>query len=236
MQIYKPNLIQFETREQLYISAASIFLDHVIDSQSEEGVSRVALAGGNTPLELYKLIGKEQSIDWSRVEFFQTDERFVPAFSDQSNQKMILETIGEEILINQSDFRKIDTSQDINIAVNSYNEQIQSLDGVLFDLVILGVGEDGHIASLFPNQKYLSHQEAGVIKTTATNNHGAKDRISLTIESILNSKSIILLITGENKAFIANEMLEGTKVAKDFPVKFLLAHPKLTILYTDSEE
>jgi 6-phosphogluconolactonase len=236
MDIFKPNLIQFETQDQLYKSATALVLDNIIDSQNEEGVSRVALTGGNTPKKLYQLIAKENGIDWSRVEFYQTDERYVDQNSIDSNQKMILETIGEEIITHQSDFRRIDTSMDISLTVESYNEQINNLDGTLFDVVILGVGTDGHIASLFPNQNYLSHQEKKVIKTTATNGHNIKDRITLTIESILNSKAIILLITGEDKAFIINEILEGKKLAQEFPVKFLLAHPNLSIFYTDSNE
>jgi 6-phosphogluconolactonase len=118
--------------------------------------------------------------------------------------------------------------------VKLYNNEISLLDAPIFDLILLGAGTDGHIASLFPNQPYLNGEEDNVIATT-TNVHDVKQRISLSLNAILNSKNIFVYITGEEKYSIIEESFYGNRRATEYPIKFLFAHPEVTFFYCEEE-
>jgi 6-phosphogluconolactonase len=113
--------------------------------------------------------------------------------------------------------------------IENYREILDSLDEPFFDVCILSIGSDGHIASLFPNQEYLKHQEQTVIPTIATDDLPIPRRVSLSLETILSSRKLLVILKGDGKNKVLEEMLEGTKPAIDFPAKFLLAHPHLYI-------
>ena len=115
------------------------------------------------------------------------------------------------------------------MTIKEYSEKLDTLDGSFFDFTVLGIGQDGHIASLFPGGKYLKHQEETVIQTSAPRDFAVGKRISLTVESILSSSEILIMLVGENKQEALQEMLEGEKPATQFPAKFLLAHPNVRI-------
>jgi 6-phosphogluconolactonase len=130
-------------------------------------------------------------------------------------------------------FEKIFIKESLENTVKSYKSILEMLDVPLFDLAILGVGEDGHIASLFPNNDYLKGDQDLAIATKGPNNI---DRISLSLDAILSTKNIIVYMTGENKANVIEEIFYGSKKAIDFPVKFLFAHPNVTIYYCNETE
>jgi 6-phosphogluconolactonase len=233
MEVYKPVLTTFESNDKLYESATTIAINQILDIIGEKGTARIALSGGGTPLPLYKKLFSNPFIEPELIELFQTDERYVPASSTDSNQYNILQSLGE----NKGYFKElnlIDTSLPISESVDTYGEIIDNLDDVLFDLTILGIGEDGHFASLFPNGDYLNGDQPHVIHTRAKNTK-IKDRISISINDILKSDMILVLLTGENKRHVVPEILEGKKVALDFPAKFLLCHPNVTILESFEE-
>lgn len=234
MEFYKPVITTFETNASMYESAATLAINQILDSISENGISRIALSGGNTPLPLYKKLFSNPFIEPELIELYQTDERYIDNDSNQSNQLNINNCLGE----NTAYFKEInfiDTNLSIENAVSQYNEIIESLDGPLFDLTILGVGEDGHIASLFPKGNYLNGFQPSV-HFTSTSKFDTKERITLSLNSLLKSSMLLILLTGERKRHIVPEILEGKKEAIDFPAKFLLCHPNVTILESFEDE
>ncbi len=233
MQIYQPKITQFETKEVLYTKSAEVVLDTIMDSISDNGLSRISLSGGSSPLPLYKLLGSNHNFDWHNVELYQSDERYIDSNSSKSNKKNIIENFSQETLGQLKNYFFINTSIPFAESVQNYNEVIDSLDGVFFDISIVGIGTDGHIASLFPNSEYLKHNDDFVIATKAPKQFDIEDRISLTVETILNSKKILILLIGESKKEIISELLEGQKSVKEFPAKFLLSHPNLHIFFSE---
>lgn len=233
MEVYKPILTTFESDEKMYENATIIAVNQILNIIGEKGSARIALSGGKTPIPLYQKLFSNPFIEPELIELYQTDERFVPNDSDESNQKHILDSIGE----NKHYFKSINlinTALPINESISSYNEIIDSLDDVLFDLTILGIGSDGHFASLFPQGDYLNGFQPHVIHTIAKG-FKTKNRISISINDILKSDMILVLLSGESKRHIVPELLEGSKVSLDFPAKFLLCHPNVTILESFQE-
>jgi 6-phosphogluconolactonase len=234
MEIYKPLVTEFATVDQLMREAETLFIDRVLSTIGETGVSRVAFSGGATPLPLYAKLALNPVIDWSKIEIFQTDERYIDPADKDSNQFNILKSI-EPALPELREINVFNTTLPIDMTIKDYTEKLEVLDGPFFDFTILGIGPDGHIASLFPGGKYLKHQDELVIQTNAPRDFAVSKRLSLTIESILNSTEILVILTGDNKKEVLPEMLEGYKLATEFPAKFLLAHPRVRI-YTCFEE
>lgn len=177
-----------------------------------EQARTIALAGGQTPKPVYTDINPEDK------EFFQTDERYVPADHPDSNQKMIRCYIPELIAF--------DTSLPIEKCLARY----EALLPEQFDLVILGIGQDGHIASLFPHSPALHETKRRVAHTT-TDMFKIHDRLTLTLPPILNSTSILVLLEGEKKAKILNELEHSEKSIEELPAKALLKHENLIIHY-----
>jgi len=232
INIFPPKITQFEDIQKLYESAYLSFEESILSHQAHKGNCRIAISGGSTPLELYDKIGKSPVIDWERMEIFQTDERFIENTDKRSNEFQIRKSFGKEtieILEKSLGIFWLKSDQKVDICLKNYNEILTSLDGVWFDEVILGIGMDGHFASLFPEGNYLKHQENAVISTETTL-FEVSQRLSLTIESILNSEKITILLVGSNKSEVLQELVEGKLNATDFPAKFLLSHPNVHIL------
>ncbi len=228
MKIYRPAVTEFETPDVLFKDVEDFLVDRVFDAIAQNGSARIALSGGKTPLPLYSRISLNPILEWDKIEIYQTDERYVAPTDPESNQFNIAHSL--DLAVKEAkEWNFFNTKLPIEMTIKECIEKLETLDGPYFDLTILGVGPDGHIASLFPNGKYLKHQEKTVIETSAPKDFSVTKRISLTVESILNSKEIFLIITGDNKSDILSEMLEGEKSAVEFPAKFLLAHPNLRI-------
>ena len=167
----------------------------------------IALSGGSTPKNLYKKISELPS---DNVEFFQVDERYVPKDNEDSNYKMIKETLNKEI-------HHFDTSLSILESLEKYEKELPEQ----FDLIILGIGNDGHTASLFPNTEALNSQE----KVAQTKN--IQERLTITFPVILNSKNILVLL--KNKKEVLNELKNPSKTIEQFPSLKLLEYENLII-------
>ena len=228
MDIFTPKFSHHEDEQVMINSLKTSLYNIAEDAIYSTGTCRIAVAGGNTPKLLYKELSK-LTLDWQNIELYQVDERFTDINSIDSNQKMLREQFLEAI-DKGAEFFPINIKATIEETVTAYNTEISLLDSPLFDLVILGVGTDGHFASIFPNADYLKGDTEFVIHTT-TNVHAIHDRISLSISSILNSKNIYAYITGEEKYSIIEETFYGQQKAAAYPVKVLFAHPDVVFFY-----
>jgi len=174
----------------------------------------LALSGGSTPRALYTLLGSEYRIDWSRVESFWGDERFVPYDDPNSNFRMARETLLSKIDIPPTNIHPIPTDGEPADAARRYEALLKNIYGSerleparpLFDVVLLGLGSDGHTASLLPGEPILEEREHWVAPVT----HGrAEPRITLTYPAIESSAAIAFLVTGSDKAQAVREARAG---------------------------
>jgi 6-phosphogluconolactonase len=229
MEIYRPNITFFETDTLMYDHASTYLSDIILDICGNEGLMKLAVSGGSTPIRLYNDLAKNPVLDWENVEIFQIDERFVPTSSTENNQQSIRHAFGEDVIERMRSAYFVNTHLPLDQSLENYEEVMDSLEDPLFDVAIVGIGADGHFASLFPHGKYLTHLDQKVISTTAGNEYTTKQRISLSIESVLSSETLIVLLKGKDKEGIIKELLEGKRTASEYPAKFLLSHPNLHI-------
>ena len=176
------------------------------------------LTGGNSPIRLYKELAKDKSINWKKIDFFIGDERYVKETSKNSNIKMCKKYLLNKIRILNTQIYKISTT-DGSIIKSSllYEKKIKEYffnKKVIFDLVLLGIGNDGHIASLFnENMKIKTNKNVIFVNR--------KDffRISLSLKCINNSKAVFLWAPGNKKSDIVKKILKDKKFK--YPVSFL---------------
>ena len=236
MDVFKPHVLDFETTKTMYDHLSAYVEDRIVDINGDQGVVRIAISGGKSIVPFLREMKTQGALPWPRIEIFQIDERYVPPDDQESNQRVLKEILGEDFCKDIGELNLFNTTLPVEMAVKEYQERLDNLDGKYFDLVILGAGLDGHIASLFPGGNYLKHLSQGVVATTAARDFAVAQRLSLTIESILNCEEILLILNGYEKSLVLQEILEGSKKASEFPVKFLLAHQSLKIYHGSNEK
>ncbi len=175
-----------------------------------------ALSGGSTPERLYKILASEpysEQVDWSRTSFFFGDERCVSPDDPDSNYRLANQTLFAPLKISPDHiYRMKGEAADPEAAALDYERQLLSIDSAAgkepprFDLVLLGLGEDGHTASLFPGTQALCNRHRLV--TVGQSPKGVPKRLTLTL-SVINQASVVLFLAiGANKAGIVKRILE----------------------------
>ena len=188
--------------------------DISISKKKNERFSFV-LTGGKSPIKLYKKLAKSK-IDWSSVDLFWGDERHVSNRSKNSNYKLAYDTFIKKIKIKKGNLYKIDTNNNLNNSAQKYKRKIINYfrnNKNFFDCVLLGMGEDGHIASIFPNSKLI--KEKFVVKAVKRKDF---NRITLSLNVINKSKKIILWLNSKFKSKIYDKY---KRLGKHLPVNNL---------------
>jgi 6-phosphogluconolactonase len=181
----------------------------------ETGRFIVALSGGKTPVTLYQKIADFQKpLPWDKTHVFIVDERFVPADHKESNYHMIQRTLLSRVKIPAENVHPMVTeTSSPRDSAEKYEEELRSFFGIQknefprMNLILLGMGEDGHTASLFPGANAVHEAEylaVAVIPLEKTK----RERISLTLPLINNAENIIFLVTGNKKAAVVRDVLE----------------------------
>jgi 6-phosphogluconolactonase len=156
---------------------------------------RIALAGGSTPKLLYQHLSRRKDIDWLSVELYLGDERMIPASDPRSNENMIREMLGA--VLDSAKFFPIYTGADQAETARQYASLLPSR----LDLAILGVGDDGHTASVFPDTE---EQDRNVYGTrwpeAAREEDTVMERVTLSLSYLANSAAVYFLVAGEKKA------------------------------------
>ncbi len=207
------------TSSQATQLAADMFGTIVCDAVDKRGICHVALAGGTTPHGLYQLLAKSGNIDllpWDLVEVFLGDERDVPQDHVESNFGMIQRTLLDHVPINLSRVHPMGAdADDIAQAAADYERAIRDTvpagdDGIpQFDLILLGMGGDGHTASLFPGSEALDVSDRLVVSCFVQ--VLGRSRMTLTFPLINAARNIIQLVTGGDKAEAIADLLSGAE-------------------------
>jgi 6-phosphogluconolactonase len=190
-----------------------------------------ALAGGNTPAELYALLASAeyvQRIDWSRVHFFWGDERCVPPEHHDSNYRMARQALLDVVQPPPGHVHRMLGELEPNEAAARYQMELErAFDGAptdhfpRFDLILLGMGSDGHTASLFPESAGLAERERWVIANQAT--HVAPTltsvRLTLTFPVLNAARNVVFLVAGADKADRLLEVLTGRHAGPPYPAE-----------------
>jgi 6-phosphogluconolactonase len=204
-------------------AAAEAFAQLVRQTISEKDYFAVALAGGNTPRAIYKLLATEyrERIEWFRVHFFWGDERYVPMNDSNSNYRMVRETLLEHIAIAVENVHRMPTEFiQPDEAARSYEKTLFDFFGVSsprFDLIMLGLGKDAHCASLFPGSPALQERKRLVV--IAESPQPPKTRLTLTFPVINHAANIYFFVSGEDKAPALKSTLEGEIDFQNYPAQ-----------------
>ena len=210
---------------------AEKFAEELVKTITESAKKRkffsIALSGGSTPEILFSVLGDHfsKSVPWEHVQFFWGDERCVPPDSRESNYGMAMRKFLEKIKIPASNIHRIIGEGDPEKEAFRYSEEISEYtvkrDGMpIFDLIILGLGEDGHTASIFPGNKELL--DSSKICEVAVHPLTLQKRITLTGRVINNADSVNFLVTGAKKADIVEKIINKNPVAINFPAYFIV--------------
>ncbi|MCU4174369.1 6-phosphogluconolactonase [Carboxylicivirga sp. N1Y90] len=182
----------------------------------------IALSGGSTPKAIFEVLSHEykKKIDWSNLRFFWGDERIVEATDPESNFGMTREHLFDHVSTKAINIFRVKGELSPDEAVDDYIDVIsenvpQANDLPQFDLILLGMGDDGHTASIFPHQIGLWNSEN--ICELAQHPESGQFRVTLSGKVINNAKQIIFLVTGNNKAKKVKEIINEEEVAKNYP-------------------
>jgi len=207
---------------------AGVVADEIVASLSEsiaeKGSASLVLAGGRTPSVVYRALSlppRVEEVPWSNVRVYWGDERWVPVTDNESNQKMVQETMLSHLPKPGPHVFPVNTAlTSPEKGAEEYERMIRSgenspTEPPVFDVVLLGLGEDGHFASIFPGSGAL--HEAARIVVAVPGPGGQGMRISLTPKALLNARRVLFIVRGENKSLIIKRILEGSDAAEDLP-------------------
>ncbi len=188
--------------EALAVRSVEVILEAAAQSIDERGVFVWAISGGTTPRRLLELLSERSDLDWSRTHLFQVDERIAPDGSDDRNASMLDSALLTEEFLEQNHPAGIHlmpvTAPDLETAAIEYAELMDTHAGtpVVFDLVQLGMGSDGHTASLIPDDPILGVDDVDV---ALTGEYQGRRRMSLTWPVLDRAKQLLWVIGGESK-------------------------------------
>jgi 5-dehydro-2-deoxygluconokinase len=201
------------------------------DAIAARGRFLLALAGGSTPRRLYELLSKPPfagRIDWSRTHLFWGDERCVPPDHAESNYRMVREALLDRVPIPKENIHRIHGEDDPRAAAQAYEEELHGFFGPgeeaperSFDEVLLGMGNDGHTASLFPGTPAVTEQRRWVMAQHIEQPRSMW-RITLTPPVINAADDVDFLVTGAAKAQRLHEVLEGKGGGEAFPAQLIV--------------
>ena len=219
-RVAKQMIRLFDDVEELSNAAAEEFLTLAREAISARGRFVVALAGGATPRRLYRILAETPFDGWNKVQFFWGDERAVPPDHADSNYRMAKEAMLDALGISSANIHRINAEHEA--AASDYAAMLWRMFGrasPVFDLVILGMGADGHTASLFPGTDALKEAKHWVVASRALS--APKDRITLTAPILNRAAQVIFLVAGADKADALAEVLEGPSVPERLPAQLI---------------
>lgn len=214
----------FPDLQALSRAAADFFVQLSSTSVSEKGRFSVALTGGSTPRPLYHLLTSPEfmeRIDWSCVHLFWGDERCVPPEHPDSNYRMADDALLSQVPIHAENIYRMSGEMDPGQAAGVYEKELRNFfkgrEIPKFDMILLGLGTDGHTASLFPDSPALKEKIRLVLSDTSPERK--HPRLTLTLPVINHAANILFLVAGKEKARILAQVLDEKKEPDRIPAK-----------------
>lgn len=217
----KASVRKFRSLAVLAETLAEEIVQRITHSATSERNYSIAFSGGSTPELLYSLLGNEFSkeIPWQFVQLFWGDERCVPPKSEESNYRLVHKLILSRVDVPHKNIHRIMGEDDPHAEAVRYSVELGSLpqrDGLpVFDLQIMGMGEDGHTASIFPDN--LSLFSADELCAVTVHPVSGQKRITLTGPVLNNSESVVFIVTGKSKADIAGKIINRESDFRIYP-------------------
>lgn len=209
---------KLETRWNLARAAARHFVARSLEAVAIRGSFTVALSGGSTPRSLYEVLADPEEpfralVPWSDIHFFWSDERHVPPNHPESNYRMAYEAMLSHVPVSEANVHRIRSENpDAAAAAQAYEEELIEVTKASLprlDLILLGLGNDGHTASIFPGSDVV-HETKRLVAAPWIEQLKTY-RITMTLPLINNAASVLFLVSGSEKAEIVKEVLEGPK-------------------------
>ena len=216
------------TPQELFEAAAELVASTAKEAVAERGQFTIALSGGSTPKSLYNLLATNarSSVPWDRMFFFFGDERHVPPTDPESNYRMADEAMLSKIPVAQSNvFRVQAENPDAGAAAQAYEQILRKFFALevgqvpAFDLILLGMGPDGHTASLFPGTEGLKEKSKLVVANWVEKLKTS--RITLTLPVLNAARCVAFLVSGTDKATVLKSVLEGNSSGEQYPAKMV---------------
>lgn len=207
------------SKEEAIHYAAEHFVEVAQQAINKRGGFFVALSGGSTPKALYELLlsAYRSKIDWTKVHLFFSDERAVPPQDPNSNYRMAMDAGFASLPIPKEQIHRMVAEENIEENALKYEKLLDTLPGGSFDLMLLGMGEDGHTASLFPKTHGLHAEGRQVIANFLPDKEIW--RMSVTFECINHSRNILVFVLGASKADMVQKVFYGPFLPDLLPIQ-----------------
>jgi 6-phosphogluconolactonase len=236
-----PDVQVFSSPAEVARGAARLFVDYAWQSIAKDGQFMVALSGGNTPRQMFALLASDEfrgQVDWAKVHIFWSDERAVPPTSDESNFGVARREFLIRVPIPEGNVHRMEAERaSIGRAAHDYEEVLRKYLDLndrgfpRFHLIFLGMGADGHTASLFPGTR-VTRQTSRWVSTPAVTKLNMR-RMTLTLPVLDAALRVVFLVVGSEKAEILRAVLDG-KADPPYPAQLVQPrHPGLKVFLVD---
>jgi 6-phosphogluconolactonase len=222
-----PGLRVLANPEAVANSAAELFVELAAHAVKERGRFRIALSGGSTPRRTYTLLASphwRSQVAWEKVDMFWGDERCVPPDDPESNYRMAKDALLQHVPVPPANIHRVPTEIGPEAAARSYEEDIRRTFGIgsslpQFDLIFLGLGTNGHTASLFPGSPLL-HESNRLVAAEFVAEANVW-RITMTLPVLNHGRTVAFLVAGQNKAGVLREILAGALDGDRLPAQLV---------------
>ena len=229
----------YKTPDEVIEGLANYFIQTVKTAIKEKNECAVVLSGGNSPKKLYELLASMDygnQIDWDKVYFFFGDERYVPFNDPGNNGNMVKKALFEPLMIPDANIFYINTAVPPGESAKKYSQRILSYfknNPVRFDLILLGLGDNAHTASLFPHTPVLKEKKALV--SAVYIQELSSYRITMTAALINEAHAISFLVYGDAKANAVHDVLEGEKDFETYPAQLIIPEDGVLHWFVDED-
>ena len=241
----KPSIWVGRNADELSRRAADHFLRFAVEAVRKKKLFTVALAGGSTPKNLYRLLASHEEpfrekLPWESIHFFWGDERHVPPDHHDSNFRMAWEALLSKVPVPSENIHRIKGENAVAAnAADEYEAKLRQIFDLTeghaprFDLILLGIGSDAHTASIFPGSPVIKEKKRLVAAPWVESLQAS--RITLTPPVLNNAAAVIFLVTGGEKAKALQEILEGDYDPDRFPAQLIRANKEMVLWFVDQQ-
>ena len=222
-----PKIIYHQTTKEFVHNTIDLISQSAKNAIGNHGKFHIVLTGGETPRLIYNRLIYLVT-DWSAWEFYITDERITPKCDEQLNQLMIRNEFLNLVPVHESQIHFVKAGYDMETAAISYNQILKNAP--IFDLTLIGIGEDGHVASLFPGNDMGSEPGSPDVLSVYNSPKPPSQRVSLSMNRLNKSVKIMIIASGERKRNIVDDFCKGAEI----PALYIKGLEETILLYCTS--